>query len=55
MVSTQEVKDWVTHRIDYWEDELDKKDSLTTADIIEARSILAGFYMVVEFINGQRR
>lgn len=55
MVTAQEVKEWVKHRIDYWEDELDKKDSLTTEDRIEALSILSGFYMVVEFINGQRR
>lgn len=56
MVTTQEVKEWVTHRINYWEDELDNKnDTLTTADKIEARAILSGFYMVVEFINGQRR
>lgn len=56
MVTTQEVKEWVNHRINYWEDELEKKDSSrTTEDIIETRSILSGFYMVMEFINGQRR
>ena len=55
MVTTQEIKTWVKHRIDYWEDELDKKDALTSEDIIEPRSILTGFYMAVEFINGQRR
>jgi len=33
MVTTQEVKEWVTHRINYWEDELDRKnDTFTTAD-----------------------
>ncbi len=56
MVTTQEVKAWVTHRIDYWEDGLEnKRDSFTTEDKTAALSILSGFYMVVEFINGQRR
>jgi len=56
MVDTQKIKEWVKHRIDYWEDELDKKDSSnTTEDIIEYRATLAAFYMVMEFIDGQRR
>lgn len=56
MVSTQKVKEWVQHRVNYWEDELDKNDpNNTVEDIIEYRATLAAFYMVLEFISGQRR
>jgi hypothetical protein len=56
MVDAQKVKEWVKHRIDYWEDELEKNDPKNTIeDIIEYRAMLAAFYMVTEFIDGQQR
>ena len=66
MVATQEIKEWVQRRIDYWENNSDhhhKEPIQTLAQLAfeegeeqgEEKGLLAGFYMVMEFIDGQRR
>lgn len=55
MVTTQEVKAWVKHRIDYWESKFESQDLPEDYEDVEGRGQLAAFYMVREFIDGQRR
>lgn len=55
MVSTQEVKGWVQRRIDYWESKFECPDLPPDYEDVEGRGQLAAFYMVLEFIDGQRR
>lgn len=66
MVDAQEIKTWVQLRIDYWEDIADKhyKHPIQTLSQLafdegeaqgEEKGVLAGLYMVMEFIDGQRR
>ena len=54
MVTTQEVKEWVQRRIDYYED-VCKTTRSSEYEEGEDDGMLAAFYMVLEFINGQRR
>ena len=55
MVDAKKIKEWVQHRINYWEDQADKQVLPDTEEDIEGRGMLAAFYMVVELIDGQRR
>ena len=55
MVDAQKIKEWVKHRIDYWEDQAANQALPATEEDIEGRGMLAAFYMVTEFIDGQRR
>ena len=55
MVTTQEVKEWVQHRIDYWESKFESQDLPPDYEDVEGRGQLASFYMVQEFIDGTRR
>jgi hypothetical protein len=50
-----QVKSWVEHRIDYWEDKIEQTVLPPDEEDIEGRGMLAAFYMVVDFIDGQRR
>ena len=53
MVSTQEIKEWVQHRVNYWEDELDKNDpDNTVEDIIESRLIRNGNQHLSKYNRG---
>jgi hypothetical protein len=62
----EQVKNWVQHRIDYWENICEKhkyEPSCVSEQVIfeegimigEEKGMLAAFYMVIECINGQRR
>lgn len=55
MVDTKKVKEWVQHRINYWEDQAEKQVLPATEEDLEGKGMLAAFYMVTEFIDGQRR
>lgn len=55
MVDTQKIKEWVQHRIDYLEDSAEKQAHAKCSEDIEGRGMLSAFYMVMEFIDGQRR
>lgn len=57
MVDTKTVKEWLQRRIDYLEDELegDRLSLLQSDEVIEFKGMLASYYMVNEFIDGQRR
>ena len=55
IMDTQKVKEWINHRIDYWEEQSDKQILPATEEDIEGRGMLAAFYMIIEFLDGQRR
>jgi hypothetical protein len=54
MVDTKTIKEWVQRRIDFWEDSCGKTRA-SEYEEGEDDGMLAAFYMVVEFIDGQRR
>jgi len=55
MVDVNQVKKWVKQRIDHWENMAEQTVLPPDEEDIEGRGMLAAFYMVVEFIDGQRR
>lgn len=65
MVSVEQVREWVQHRIDYWEEVCEKHQDEIPRNNEDAyksgfeegedRGMLAAYYMVIEYINGQRR
>lgn len=55
MVDAQKVKEWVNHRINYWESKFESQDLPPDYEDVEGRGQLAAFYMVIEYIDGQRK
>ena len=55
MVTTNEIKEWIKHRVDFWESNFESQDLPPDYEDVEGRGQLAAFYMVIEFIDGQRR
>lgn len=55
MVSVEQVREWVQHRIDYWETKAECEQCPPEYEDIEGRGQLAAFYMVIECIDGQRK
>ena len=50
-VTVQSAKEWVQHRIDYWEDQAEKAPEDNTHD----EAVLNTYYEVMEFLTGQRQ
>lgn len=54
IAEVQQIKEWVQRKIDYWEDTCEKT-KVSGYEEGEDDGMLAAFYMVREFIDGQRR
>ncbi len=49
------IKKWIKHRIDYYEDQAEKQVNRLTEESIEENGMLSAYYMVIEYIEGQRK
>ncbi|CAB4128281.1 hypothetical protein UFOVP100_21 [uncultured Caudovirales phage] len=55
MIDKNEMKKWIQRRIDYFETKFEMQPKPRDEEDVEERGMLAAFYMVTEFIEGQRR